>query len=230
MHVKRSALIAGSCLLFATACATLTPDQQAREAIIWEVARQCQGQFPSIQLDRVDHYGRIWYVYDSSADSEGFSACYRERLRAAFPATSGRISQLSGTSSSASVPIDVKGGSAFLSVTVNGSQSASLLLDTGAWLTVFSPALVQRLGLSVPVTAPRMMLTAADGKTLDVPLVHINSIKIGTVVVEALDVGVYDALPEKKEVDGVLGMDVLNHFKMTINRESKQLTLEVRKP
>lgn len=230
MQVKRSALIAGSCLLFTTACVTLTPDQQAREALIWEAARQCQSQFPTIQLDRIDHYGRIWYVYDSGADSEGFSACYRERLRAAFPATSGRVSQLSGTSSPVSIPIDLKGGSAYLSVTVNDSQPASLLLDTGAWLTVFSPALVQRLGLSVPVTAPRTMVTVAGGKTLNMPLMHINSIKVGTIVVEALDVGVYDALPEKKEVDGVLGMDVLNHFKMTINRESRQLTLELRKP
>jgi predicted aspartyl protease len=230
MYVTRSAFIVGSCLLFTTACATFTPDQQAREAAVWEAARQCQSQFPSIQLDRVDHYGRLHYTYYSSADVEGFSACYRERIRAAFPATSGRVSQLSGASSPVSVPIDLKGSSAYLSVTVNGSQPASLLLDTGAWLTVFNPALVQRLGLAVPVTAPRMLLTAAGGKTLDMPLVHVNSIKIGTMVVETLDVGVHDTLPEEKEVDGVLGMDVLNHFKMTINRESKQLTLEARKP
>lgn len=230
MHVKRSALIAGSCLLFATACATLTPDQEAREALIWEVARQCQSLFPSVRLDRIDHYGRLHWTYYSNADVEGFSACYRERIVAAFPATSGRISQLSGTSSPVSIPIDLRGGAAYLSVTVNDSQPASLLLDTGAWQTVFGPALVQRLGLSVPVTAPRIIITAAGGKTLDMPLVHINSIKIGTVAVEALDVGVYDALPEEKEVDGVLGMDVLNHFKMTINRELRQLTLELRKP
>jgi hypothetical protein len=39
---------------------------------------------------------------------------------------------------------------------------------------------------------------------------------------------VYDLMPEAQGVDGVLGGEVLGHFRVTIDRQSERLELEMR--
>ena len=39
-------------------------------------------------------------------------------------------------------------------------------------------------------------------------------------------VGVFDALPGRPEVDGLLGASFLHHFKFTVDRKNLQLLLE----
>ena len=46
-------------------------------------------------------------------------------------------------------------------------------------------------------------------------------------LVEALEVGVYPALPEKPDVDGLLGADFPRSFRATLDRAGKRLILEV---
>ena len=58
-------------------------------------------------------------------------------------------------------------------------------------------------------------------------MVKLRSIRAGGLLVEDLEVGVYQAMPDKPDVDGLLGADFLRSFRVTLDRASKRLILEV---
>ena len=61
---------------------------------------------------------------------------------------------------------------------------------------------------------------------MSVPLVRARSVSVGAAAVEDLDVGVFDALPGRPEINGLLGASFLHHFKFTVDRKNLQLLLE----
>jgi hypothetical protein len=71
---------------------------------------------------------------------------------------------------------------------------------------------------------------ASRGETAAMPLACGQSLKIGRLAVEELDVGVYDACPTAEDVEGLLGADVLNHFRVMIDRHAERLTLVAMQP
>jgi hypothetical protein len=121
-----------------------------------------------------------------------------------------------------------------VSVTVNVTQQATLvatlLLDTGAGHTILSPALIERSGISIPWGAPKQTVMVFGGNTISVPFTRIQSLKVGDLEVEDLDVGVHDGFPRVYGVDGVLGTNFLKHFRITLDHGSQQLVLEVIPP
>ena len=64
------------------------------------------------------------------------------------------------------------------------------------------------------------------GTRVSVPLVRARSVSVGNAAVEDLDVGVYDALPGRPDVDGLLGASFLHHFRFTVDRKNLRLILE----
>jgi hypothetical protein len=67
---------------------------------------------------------------------------------------------------------------------------------------------------------------AVGGRVVAVPLVRARSLSVGAAAVEDIDVGVFDALPGRPDVDGLLGASFLVHFKFTVDRKNLQLLLE----
>src|SRR2546427_473423 len=102
-----------------------------------------------------------------------------------------------------------------VSVVVNG-VTATLLLDTGATLTVLHPAFARRASIDVPADAPKMSSVVVGGQRYEVPLVRVRSLALGDVTVEGIDVGVIETLGNLPGVDGLLGGNFLSHFKITI--------------
>jgi len=68
--------------------------------------------------------------------------------------------------------------------------------------------------------------SVVGGQRVAVPLVRARSVSVGSAAVEDIDVGVFDALPGRPEVDGLLGASFLAHFKFTVDRKNLQLVLE----
>ncbi len=125
------------------------------------------------------------------------------------------------------VPIQVVGQSTFVSVRVDARlEDALFLLDTGASLTMLTPLFAKRLALVVPADARRKELTAFGGLKVSVPLITVSRLAVGTAVVENLTVGVYDAIPDSRVIDGILGLDFLKGFKLTLDVPGKVLRLE----
>ena len=212
-------------------CATVPPEQAARDALLWDAARECQSRFSTItSVDRIDSFGRIVFTFQGSGpENKAFVECVEERVKqltASKPLFSpGRV-VTSGDRKRTTVPIEIAGAAALVSVTVNGSERARLVLDTGASSTVLSPALLERAGIVIPRTATRWPVMTVGGKVVHVPFVRVRSLRVGALTVEDIDVGAFEAFPNIIGVDGLLGGNFLNHFKVTVDRAARRLRLD----
>lgn len=228
------ALISGFWLLVA-ACASLSPTTEQPKALQWEAATECEARFSDIRVKEIDYYGRLSYEYGAPGGinyRDDFIACYQQRVQEKFKSliSSGRLSPSAQATPKTSVPIKVVETKILVSVTINESQRASLVLDTGAAYTTLRPALLERLGISVPASTPLWKLSLLGRESISLPFARVQSLKVGDVAVEDIDVGVYDAFPTAQGVDGLLGGDFLNHFRVSIDRGSQRLTLEIIQP
>ncbi len=127
----------------------------------------------------------------------------------------------------ATVPIQMLGGGTYLSVRVNDRPfDALFLLDTGASKTILTPLFARRIELVVPDDAPRRELTVFGGQKVRVPFVKISRVAVGEAHVENLEIGVYEGFPNARVIDGVLGLDFLRRFRMTVDTVNGVLRLE----
>jgi predicted aspartyl protease len=124
------------------------------------------------------------------------------------------------------VPIRIVHHLVLVRAVLNHKEPVTLLIDTGATHTILTPNTVQRLGLSPMADTPRRTLRVADGQLHEVPLVQLAALTVGEATVENLQVGVSVLFPRAPAVDGLLGGDFLEQFRMTLDRTTRQMWLE----
>jgi clan AA aspartic protease (TIGR02281 family) len=216
--------------LLAAGCAPVPvpPEQAERERLFQSAIEPCKRQYPSIREVEIDRNGTIWaQARPESLEWSGFKRCAQEALARAAekrPFGAGRLAASAGL---ANVPFKPSGALMLVPVTINGA-SATMLLDTGASVTIIRPAMAQRAGIEVPLHAPRTTVRVAGGERFSVPFVRAKSLRIGDAAVEGIDVCVFEGLVRQfpATVDGILGTNFLNHFRMTIDRQGRLLMLE----
>ena len=118
------------------------------------------------------------------------------------------------------VPLRRTGEAMVVQALLNGNVTSPLLVDTGAELTVISPAVARRLGLNLDL-AVFIPLRSASGVFL-APLTKIHSLTVGDATVRELEVIVHDAAPG---IDGLLGMSFLDNFAVTIRTAEQAMIL-----
>ena len=125
------------------------------------------------------------------------------------------------------VPIQLAGGSTYVSVRVNTrAEDALFLLDTGSSITILTPLFAKRLELAIPKDGRQLELIGIGGHKVRVPLVTVERLAVGAASVDNMGVVVYDAVPDARTVDGILGLDFLKRFRFTVDTPGKQLRLE----
>ena len=210
------------------ACAPVATERAERDAAMLRALEPCQRQFPRVRVLGVDERGAIqvhvWSRSDMS-DFRGLQKCAQERLANAPEIRALVSGELAPTAGPSSVPLQSAGSALVVAVAVNGAQ-ATLVLDTGAALTLISPRLAGRAGVTVPAGGSKIVGTVVGGRTVEIPIARVRAFGVGPAVVENLQVGVYDALPNRADVDGLLGANFLDHFKVTIDRQNRRLSLE----
>lgn len=114
------------------------------------------------------------------------------------------------------------GGVLLVPVRVQG-QDFEFLVDTGSAYTALSRDLVILLGLTID---PKLTvaIAPAHGTIVRVPLITIAELSIGSFRMADVKAVVLDFPPELK-LDGVLGMNVLTQFRMTIEVDTRMLVL-----
>ena len=217
-------------VLLAAGCAPapVPPEQAERERVFLSAIEPCKRQYPSVRDVELDEHGNIWaQVRPSSLEWDGFKRCAQEALMRVSEKKPLGAGRLAATAGPAKVSFKPAGTLILVPVIINGGE-ATFLLDTGASVTIIRPTLARRTGIEVPARAPRINLRAAGGERFSVPFVRVQSLRIGDAAVEGIDVGVFDALVPQfpYAVDGVLGGNFLNHFRVTIDRQGRLLTLE----
>jgi hypothetical protein len=128
--------------------------------------------------------------------------------------------------SAATVPVQVVENVVLVPATLNVKHGATLVLDTGASYTVLTPDTIRRLGLSVPVDAPRRSIKMVGGHEIHLVFVRLPTLQIGNARLEDIEVGVHEIVPDAPLLDGLLGGDVLGRFTMTLDPGARKLRLE----
>jgi hypothetical protein len=113
------------------------------------------------------------------------------------------------------------GSPIFVTATIGGAGSVTLVLDTGADRTMVSPDALGRLGIALGDSHPAQ-IKGVTGTTQG-SVVQVASVEVGQARVGPLRIVVHDA--DLKKADGLLGRDFLEHFTVTIDSKEQQVTL-----
>ena len=159
---------------------------------------------------------RIVAAFRRSLDPDHPDLVLALALRREMQAKAARPAEVASLAGAISVPLETSGNLLFVRGMVNRSHRALLVVDTGASVTSIRPIVLQRLGVAVPANAPRRRLTIVGGATVEVPLVAV-ALQIGDAVVENLDVAVVEAVPGSPDIDGLLGANFLQRFKVGLD-------------
>ncbi len=112
-------------------------------------------------------------------------------------------------------------GSKFLDIILNNQVLEPFLLDTGATHTVITTRTARTLGITDWTLFPSMDFFTSSG-TITSPLSQVDSIRVGTHVMQDVEVAidVDDHLPY-----GLLGMNFLQHFHVVLDQKGQQAKL-----
>lgn len=121
------------------------------------------------------------------------------------------------------VPLEKRDVGYVVRARINGRETCSLVLDTGASSTVLSPRLIARLGIPVQ-RDPGVVLHTASGE-VQAGWAELETLEIGGNTVAPLRVVVHEAV---RGADGLLGMNFLGAFHVEILSQGP--TLRLKKP
>ncbi len=129
------------------------------------------------------------------------------------------------SSSKSIVPIQINQNAILVEAILNQIERVTLLIDTGATNTIINPEIARHLDISPKAADPVYPMTIMGGSEIDVPFVMLDNIKVGDSVISNLMVGVYRSLPKSEFINGILGVDFLGRFELSINHQKSMLTL-----
>lgn len=113
-------------------------------------------------------------------------------------------------------------GHVVVPIVLNGFLKASMLVDTGAGITVISRELAHELRLEADLGNPITLKTMA--MDIQAQSARLDSIQVGGLSRDNFPVAITD-LPfgGKARFDGILGMDFMNNYKIQIDNKNRQI-------
>ena len=121
------------------------------------------------------------------------------------------------------IPLQRSGNHFIVEARPADGRSIQLLIDTGASLTIFTPDVLAQRGIRYQDTGRTGTFNTANG-TVEAPIYTLDVLAVGDWHVRQLDIGVMD-LGAGNGVDGLLGMNFLNHFQFFIDQNDSMLRL-----
>ena len=98
-----------------------------------------------------------------------------------------------------------------------------MLIDTGASLTIFTPDVLEQRGIRYQDTGRTGVFNTANGR-VRAPVYKLDSLAVGDWEVRQIEIGILD-LGGRSGMDGLLGMNFLNHFQFFIDQNEAVLRL-----
>jgi predicted aspartyl protease len=112
---------------------------------------------------------------------------------------------------------------AVVRATLNDLDDVVLIVDTGAERTLISRRTAVRLGLDL-ARPLRLQPLAGIGQSPPAPVVRLDRLRVGATAVDGLEISVYD-LPAIVRAEGLLGLDFLRRFRVTLAFDTGVLVL-----
>ena len=107
------------------------------------------------------------------------------------------------------------------------SRPVLLAVDTGAQITMLSPEAAGRLGIDVGAAIGRLPVVGVGADPIEVPIVALRTLQLGSYEVDNLFVGIVSSpMIRTLGIDGILGADFLDAFRLTIDRRARELRLD----
>ncbi len=128
-----------------------------------------------------------------------------------------------------SVPLERLGSLFVVTIQVNETRSARLILDTGASHTILSRAIARDLGLFSlrPVSSVTMHTV---GGSVQADMVQVDSIRIAGAEVRNSMAAIHDLPDAPPDIEGLLGLSVLRQFEVTLDTARSRLHLGLPQP
>ncbi len=121
------------------------------------------------------------------------------------------------------VPLQRHGDHFLVAARLADGSSVRLLIDTGASMTILTPAILA--GGGYRDTGQRRVFSTANGR-VTAPVYRLNALSVGDWQVSEIEIGVLD-LADSPHIDGLLGMNFLRHFQFFIDQSQAMLRLSV---
>ena len=125
-----------------------------------------------------------------------------------------------------SVPLERLGALLVVTIQVNGTRPAKVILDTGASHTMLSYAVPRDLALWANASATSMTMHTAGG-TVRADVLPIASISLGGAEVRHTVATIYDLPEVPPGIEGLLGQEFLRHFEVTLNAQKGEMRLRM---
>ncbi len=200
-------------------------NNQASPELLITLLEQAISREPSFALYHAEQ-GRLLFKqsrYGEALSSFNYATQLDPNLTADLQGIMNAARQRLSTPDRTVVPITPQGNALYVDVLIN-NQAKRFILDTGASYTAISASTANSLGLTDLDLAPQISLSTGNGK-ITAPVIQVDSINLNGAEVRNLRVVVLQAVGN---IDGLLGLNFLNHFNMDINQAAGQIILSRR--
>jgi Aspartyl protease/Domain of unknown function (DUF4124) len=166
-----------------------------------------------------DEEGTTHYTMERERVPERYRAAAEAISVPSGPRSAERESS-AGPPGTATIPF-TPGAPILVKAMIDGAGPITLVLDTGADLTMVAPAALQRLGIAIQPSV-RAHVRGVTGAT-QADAVWVKSVEVGSAAVGPLLLVAHDA--GLTQADGLLGRDFLGLFTVTLDAAAHIVTL-----
>jgi clan AA aspartic protease (TIGR02281 family) len=125
----------------------------------------------------------------------------------------------------AGIPLTRRGQHFLVDVHTGDDGRLRLLIDTGASMTIVTPAALQQPGVAYRDTGRTRVFNTANGP-VRASIYVIDTLSVGDWYIRDLEIGVLE-LGGQADMDGLLGMNFLSHFRFFIDQNESLLRLSL---
>jgi len=119
------------------------------------------------------------------------------------------------------------GGVLIVSTLLNQETRAFMMVDSGAAYCCITPEIARLLGYDLQRPMTRRSIASVQGVDAEVPSFRLQSLQVGGIIVQALEVLVITFSP-RLQIDGILGVNFLERFRSTFDFDTATLILRAR--
>jgi clan AA aspartic protease (TIGR02281 family) len=127
------------------------------------------------------------------------------------------------------VPLERIGSLFVVTIQLNETRPARLILDTGASHTILSHAIARDLGLYSRRPVASVTMHTAGG-SVQADMVQVDSIRIAGAEVRDSLAAIHDLPDAPPDIEGLLGLSVLRQFEVTLDTARSRLHLGLLQP